>query len=139
MNRAQRLTLKVVLAIDVLLSLFPPFESHRGWRTFDQGYHLLPYWLLEWGVSIDFGRLAAEIAIVAVIGFTVFILGRDIPDERTDNLLIRLSALVRRAKLIHLRSPATARSYLRSAGHPVACANWLAAVCRRNLYRSNRY
>ena len=83
MNRAQRTTLLMVVGIDALLISYPPFEERRGWRTFDLGYDWLPTGLFgDAGASINFGTLAGEIAIVTLIGFTIFVLARGASDER---------------------------------------------------------
>jgi hypothetical protein len=96
MKLAQRITSKVVLAIDALLILFPPFESRTRWRSFDLGYHWLTFALLGGrGAGVNFGALAAEIVILSVIGFTVFVLAQGNPDERTATVTGRLSAFGR--------------------------------------------
>lgn len=81
MNRWARIVLLIVLAVDALLLVYPPFQIRAGVRGVDLGLHWLPYLWHERrsGVSIDFVQLAAEIAIASVIGFTVFVLVRDLP------------------------------------------------------------
>jgi hypothetical protein len=85
MNRAQRLALKIILVIDALLILFPPFEDNRGHRYFDLGFHWLPYGFLT-GSSPAFGRLASEIVIVSVVGFTAFVLMHSVSDDSLPRL-----------------------------------------------------
>lgn len=109
-NRAQRLTLLIVLAFDVLLILWPPCQIPTRFGHFDIGHHWLPYIfgardaLALWDplgarnlpgamVSINFGTLAGEIAIVSMIGLTVFVLAREIPDGRTRSALRRISVV----------------------------------------------
>jgi hypothetical protein len=94
MNRAQRATLFVVLAIDALLILFPPFEAQGGYgRIFNRGHHWLLYPLLDGrGATVNVVGLAAEVTIVSIIGFTVFVLAKGVPDERASAVLVRLSA-----------------------------------------------
>jgi hypothetical protein len=89
MNRAQRLILKIILGLDVLLLVFPPFEINRGFRYWDLGYHWLPFWWFGPG-QINFGRLASEIGIVSIVGFTVYVLARDVTDNRLTKALSRL-------------------------------------------------
>lgn len=93
MNRAQRLTLLIVLAIDVLLILWPPCQIPTRFGHFDIGHHWLPY-VFGARVNINFGMLAGEIAIVSMIGFTVFVLAYEIPDGRTRAALHRISVVV---------------------------------------------
>lgn len=94
MNLAQRMMLMVVLAIDVLLVLFPPFERRAGWRTSHLGYHWLPFAVFS-GARVNFGALAAEIMIVSVIGFTAFFAMRGNPGEHAAAVASRLSSLGR--------------------------------------------
>ena len=73
MNAAQRIILKIVLVIDVLFTLYPPFEVHGGYgRLADLGYHwlLFPIFGHYTGARMKFVELAAEILIASVIGFT---------------------------------------------------------------------
>jgi hypothetical protein len=96
MNAAQRFILKVLLAIEALLILRPPFETRVGWRTFDLGYHWLPFLIFNGRpVRIDFAILAGQVVVVTVVGLTAVVLAKGIPDERIDALFDQFRALVR--------------------------------------------
>lgn len=95
MNRAQRLTLLMVLAIDALLILFPPFEV--GGRL-NLGHHWLLFQPPGYNpavAGVNVTALAAKILIASVVGFTVFVLAREVSDERISAVLRRLSSPAR--------------------------------------------
>jgi hypothetical protein len=81
MNRAQRIALLIALTINLFLVLHPPFQAAG---RLDIGH----YWLFSGNlpryaqVHVNLIGLAAEIAIVFMIGFTAFTLVRDVSDER---------------------------------------------------------
>ena len=79
MNRAQRATLVIVLAIDALLILFPPFENSKGYRY---GHDWLGYGFFNDGAQVALGALTLEIVIVGLVGFTAFVLAGDMSDDR---------------------------------------------------------
>jgi len=92
MNRLQRAALILMLAIDGLLCLFPPFANYRAQNAsgyFPLGHHWHFSSVSDFNsrsyieyYSIDFGRLALEIAVVTLIGGTAVVLFRSFPDER---------------------------------------------------------
>jgi hypothetical protein len=104
MNTAQRLVLKIMLAIDALLILFPPFQLGGGWHIRYLGHHWLLYAAFN-NARVDFGTLAAEITIVSIVGLTVFIFANGIPDERVTTVTDRLSAFRRVLWKRHSRHP----------------------------------
>lgn len=84
----------IVLGIDALLILFPPFQVAG---RLDLGNHWL-FFKSPYGTNvtrINFTTLAAEIAIVSIVGFTVFVLVREIGDGRATAVLDRQPALGR--------------------------------------------
>jgi|GEM_PF-7073180 len=73
MNKLQKAMLRVVLLLDVAMLLYPPYTSTRGNGRHDNlGHHLL----FSSSGDINFVTLAAQIAIVSIIGLTVFMLAK---------------------------------------------------------------
>jgi hypothetical protein len=103
MNAAQRTTLKVVLLIDALLILYPPFEGwHPRFGHTSIGWHWLLFAIFNGhsSVGIDFAKLAAEIVVVSLCGLTAGLLARGVPDDRTAAFVCRLSAAGRAVRKV---------------------------------------
>ncbi len=84
MNKTQRVTLWILLVLELAMLLYPPYEVARGYRRFFLGHH----WLFSVASArIDFVSLAAQVVTVFVIGFTVCLLARGISDEQFDALI----------------------------------------------------
>lgn len=88
MNTVQRATLIIMLIIDWLMILFPPFQRRIGGGYIYFGHHWLlwgdvnpDYHPTSWIEYIDQGSLMSEIVIVTIVGFTVLVLGREIHNE----------------------------------------------------------
>jgi hypothetical protein len=78
MNRGQRITLITILLINFVMSVYRPYEQVAGYRTLPRGYHwnsILVFLDAEPNnYRIEFERLAAQVAIVSIVGFIVFLL-----------------------------------------------------------------
>ena len=81
MNKLQRLLLGIMLTIDALLVLFPPFVFMPGYRSFP-GRPAGNHWFLSAAGTIDFAMLAYEILVVPVVGALLVALARSVPDEK---------------------------------------------------------
>jgi hypothetical protein len=79
MNAAQRAILKVVLAIEALLILRPPFRFGVGANARDLGHHWFFYGTVH---NVDIATLAYEVLIVSVFGALLVALTGRVSDER---------------------------------------------------------
>jgi hypothetical protein len=103
MTKAQRTTLKILLLLDIVMILYPPYEAGFGSRVQDLGHHWVSFLrFLEtdttlnnsfvYGESshINFVKLAAQVGIASVIGLTAFLFAKTTSDEKFDATLARV-------------------------------------------------
>ncbi len=74
-NNKQRIVLLIVIAIVVIMFLFPPFNENYGGRSFFYGYNFLFYRASHW--RIDVYTLGVQLIGTLVVGGLAFLLAKD--------------------------------------------------------------
>jgi hypothetical protein len=81
MNKAQKVTLKLLLLVELAMLLYPPYERGPAYRAFALGHH----WLFSMpNARIDFATLAAQCVIAGIVGSIICLLARGVSDDKFD-------------------------------------------------------
>ena len=73
-NGKQRLILKIVIGVIIVMVLFPPFRHGGGMGEGSVGYR---FYFTEFDFILDSPKLIAQLLIAAFIGCAVFLLAKD--------------------------------------------------------------